>query len=94
MDVHEIPDYGYAMSGQIILSLPGMACMRCMQFLNDSKLAVEAAKYRSAGGRPQVVWPNGLLASTAIGVIVDLTTGWTKNIDRKVYISYDGHTGH
>jgi hypothetical protein len=28
-----------------------------------------------AGGRPQVVWPNGVLASAALGIAFDLVTG-------------------
>jgi hypothetical protein len=42
------------------------------------KLAAEAARHGDAGGRPQVVWPNGALASTAVGLAVDLVTGWTR----------------
>lgn len=62
MDVHgkEPPVIG----GQVILSSPGGLCMRCMGFLTDEKLAQEAARYGDAGGRPQVIWPNGILAST------------------------------
>jgi hypothetical protein len=51
--------------------------MRCMGFLTDAKLAEEAARYWKGGARPQVVWPNGVLASTAIGLAVDIVTGWT-----------------
>lgn len=90
MDVHD--SGGYSMSGQVILSMPGLACMSCFGFLTEEKLSKEAAKYGNAGGRPQVVWPNGVLASTAIGVFVDLVTGWTGSND-SVYLSYDGNTG-
>lgn len=90
MDVHDFN--GYSMSGQIILSMPGSACMSCYGFLTEDKLAKEAAKYGNVGGRPQVVWPNGVLASTAIGVFVDLVTGWTK-VGQDVYLSYDGNSG-
>jgi hypothetical protein len=37
---------------------------------------VEAEKYGAAGSRPQVVWPNGVLASTAVGLAVQLLTPW------------------
>jgi len=94
MDVHD----GYegeppSMSGQIILSMPGFPCMQCMGYLTDKNLAKEAAKYGKAGGKPQVVWSNGILASSAVGIIVDLITGWTKQEDRLVYLSYDGNNG-
>lgn len=91
MDVHE--EKGYSMSGQIILSMPGMVCMSCYGFLTEEKLAKEAEKYGKVGGRPQVVWPNGVLASTAVGVCIDLVTGWTKEKDKLIYLSYDGNSG-
>jgi len=93
MDVFESNDCAYHMSGQVILSMPGMASMKSMGFLTDEKLAAEAAKYGNAGGRPQVVWPNGVLASSAIGVLIDLLTGWSKECDKLVYLSYDGNSG-
>jgi len=79
--------------GQVILSMPGMSCMRCTGFITEEKLGREAAKYGDVGGLPQVVWSNGVLASTAVGVIVDLITGWTKQNDRMVYLAYDGNIG-
>jgi len=89
MDVHgqERPVIG----GQIILSSPGSLCMRCMGFLTDEKLAQEAARYGDAGGRPQVVWPNGVLASTAVGLAVDLVTNWTQRDRSFAYLTYDGN---
>lgn len=91
MDVHK--DEGYTMSGQVILSMPGSTCMSCYGYLTEDKLAKEAGKYGNIGGRPQVVWPNGVLASTAVGVFVDLITGWTNEKDENVYLSYDGNSG-
>ncbi len=89
MDVHgkEPP----VIAGQVILSSPGGLCMRCMGFLTDEKLAREAARYGDAGGRPQVVWPNGVLASTAVGFAVDLVTNWTRKHRSHAYLVYDGN---
>ncbi len=89
MDVHgkERP----AIGGQVILSSPGGACMKCMGFLTDDKLAQEAALYGNAGNRPQVVWPNGVLASTAVGLAVDLVTNWTRRGHSHAYLVYDGN---
>jgi hypothetical protein len=67
--------------------------MQCVGFLTPERLAQEAALSGAAGGRPQVVWPNGVLASTAVGVFVDLVTGWTRREGRLVYLSYDGNNG-
>jgi hypothetical protein len=93
MDVNQAGDDPPRMAGQVILSMPGGHCLFCLGFLTEERLAQEAARYGAAGGRPQVVWPNGVLASTAIGVVMDLVTGWTRQQDRVVYMSYDGNTG-
>ena len=53
----------FLISGQVIRSMPGSACMRCLGFITPHKLEVEAKKYGDAGNNPQVVWSNGLLAS-------------------------------
>jgi hypothetical protein len=89
MDVHGVdrPVIG----GQIIQSSPGGLCMRCMGFLTDEKLAQEAGRYGNAGARPQVVWPNGVLASTAVGLAVDLVTNWTRKQRPHAYLVYDGN---
>ena len=79
------------MVGQIILSMPGESCMRCLNFPNEAALASDAENYGSAGINPQVVWPNGILTSTAVGIAVDLLTGWTKRPKECVYFSYDGN---
>jgi molybdopterin-synthase adenylyltransferase len=91
MDVHgQNPP---VIGGQIILSSPGGLCMRCMGFLTDEKLAEEAARYGKAGARPQVVWPNGVLASTAVGLAMDIVTDWTGRPLPHVYLVYDGNKG-
>ena len=90
MDVHagEPP----AMSGQIILTVPGGPCMFCMHFLTDEKVGRDAANYGSAGGRPQVVWANGILASTAVGIAINVLTDWTKG-PPPIYLQYSGSDG-
>ncbi len=94
MDVYQLPGEVPSMFGQVILSMPGMPCMKCFGFLTGSKLTMEAAKYGDVGGQPQVVWSNGVLASTAVGILIDLITGWTKQKDRLIYLSYDGNLGN
>lgn len=81
----------FAISGQVILSMPGCPCMRCMGFLTDELLAAEAKRYGAAGGRPQVVWPNGVLASTAVGVFMSLLTPWNDATRPPLYSEYDGN---
>jgi hypothetical protein len=90
MDVHENTN-GFYISGQSILSLPGGHCMRCLGFLNDSRLAEEERKYGAAGGRPQVIWPNGVLASTAVGQMIQLFLPWHSDMKPSVMVEYDGN---
>jgi hypothetical protein len=91
MDVHDLGNQ-FAISGQVILSMPGELCMRCMGFLHEALLAREAENYGAAGSRPQVIWPNGLLASVAIGTFVQLLTPWQKEQRRVWYLEYDGNS--
>lgn len=90
MDVTELPN-GYVLSGQVILSMPGGPCMRCFGFLTEDLLSQEAPRYGAAGGRPQVVWPNGLLASAAVGIFVQLVTPWHPDAQPTGYLEYDGN---
>lgn len=79
LDVHApVRDAAPQMSGQVIVSMPGGPCMWCVGFLNDVVLRREAERYGDAGSRPQVVWGNGVLASAAVGIAVDIITGWTR----------------
>lgn len=93
MDVHSVKNVPPRMAGQVFLSMPGGPCMYCLNFLTESKLAEEASKYGAVGNRPQVIWPNGILASSAVGIAIDLLTDWTQSLRKTVYLSYDGNTG-
>lgn len=90
MDVHHI-DSQPRMSGQVIASLPGGPCLRCLGFLRDENLRDEAQQYGSAGGRPQVVWANGVLASIAVGLVVEMITGWQGRQFAAEYLHYDAN---
>jgi hypothetical protein len=93
MDVHCVSGEPPRMGGQVILSMPGDSCMFCLGFLNEQVLAREGERYGDAGAQPQVVWPNGVLASTAVGIAVDLLTDWTQSLRDVVYLEYDGNRG-
>ncbi len=93
MDVIRIKDGEYAISGQVIQSLPGGHCMRCCRFITDDKLEKEAEKYGAAGPAPQVVWSNGVLASTAVGWGVALLCPWHHQSSLFRWLSYDGNSG-
>jgi hypothetical protein len=90
MDVHELLAGKFSISGQIITSLPGGPCMRCMGFITEARIAREAERYGAAGNRPQVIWPNGVLASTAVGIAVQLLTPW-HSAEIAPLVEYDGN---
>jgi len=89
MDVHESSGE-FSISGQVMLSMPGKPCMRCMGLVTDEALAEEAARYGAAGGKPQVVWPNGTLASIAVGFFMKLVAPWETHKETPPLLEYDG----
>lgn len=89
MDVHAVAK-GFTISGQVILSLPGGPCMWCLGFLTEENISQEASAYGAAGPRPQVVWSNGVLASTAVALFLEMVTGWTGRHLTHEYLTYDG----
>lgn len=93
MDVHSLPGGEYLVSGQVILSLPDEPCLHCYGVLTEERLRQEAQRYGQAGSRPQVVWPNGVLASTAVGMVVQLLTPWHRMDRAGIYLEYDGNWG-
>ncbi len=93
LDVHQYDDEPPQMAGQVIVSMPNELCMSCLGFLTPARFAREAERYGVAGPRPQVVWANGILASTAVGIAIDLITDWTRLLRTFVYLSYDSNTG-
>ena len=94
MDVKKVDNEPPRMSGQVIASIPGCPCMKCYGFLNESVLAEEAMRYGDAGARPQVIWPNAVLASTAVSIAINLLVNWTEKCDvQTLYFEYDGNKG-
>jgi molybdopterin/thiamine biosynthesis adenylyltransferase len=92
MDVRS-SEAGYSIVGQVVLSMPGTPCLRCMGIIDDATLAAEerARQYGEAGSRPQVVWPNGVLASTAVGLLLQLVTPWHGGPAACAHLEYDGN---
>lgn len=90
MDVHALADQ-FAIGGQVILSSPGGPCLWCLGILTDARLEQEAQKYGDAGGKPQVVWPNGVLASLAVGLVMQMLTPWMREPLVSAYLEYDGN---
>ncbi|MDB5388767.1 MAG: thiamine/molybdopterin biosynthesis protein [Planctomycetaceae bacterium] len=92
MDVHAFGD-DYLLTGQVFLSLPGDKCMTCFGLLREDLLALEASRYGAAGIRQQVIWPNGVLASTAVGLVIRLLAPWSPQAIGPVLLEYDGNRG-
>ena len=88
MDVHKCDPY--SISGQVVVSMPGLPCFRCVGFIRAKDLDEEGRRYGVAGGNPQVVWSNGVLASTAIGVFVQMLAPWCPIRSGSRFIGYDG----
>ena len=63
-----------------------------MGVLREQLLAEEAADYGNAGIRQQVVWPNGVLASSAVGLFMSLILPWAPKL-MPVLLEYDGNRG-
>ncbi|MGO6690737.1 ThiF family adenylyltransferase [Rhizobium johnstonii] len=93
MDVHKLGDRDFLISGQVMLSAPGGPCLRCLGIVTEQALEEEARAYGDAGGKPQVVWPNGVLASSAVGIAISLLTPWYGQTPLSRYLTYDGNTG-
>ena len=91
MDVHKV-NGEYIVGGQVALSMPDGPCLRCMGIVTDRALELEAKQYGAAGGRPQVVWANGVLASLAVGYFVQIVTPWYKQQKLPVLVEFDGNT--
>lgn len=83
--------YNSEIYGQVQLSMPGANCLHCTGFLTEELLALEAQKYGDAGPQPQVVWPNAILASAAVGMAVELLTDWSKT-GPDIKLDYRGST--
>ncbi len=60
-----------------------------MGLIQPDILAKEA--YGVAGGNPQVVWSNGVLASIAVGVLVEMVTPWFLQSVGSTMLQYDGN---
>ena len=92
MDVHGEAG-AHLISGQVVLSTPGTPCLKCLGVVTEKDLEREGIRYGEAGGLPQVVWPNGVLASTAVGLVVQLLCPWHAAPLDAAYLEYDGNTG-
>jgi molybdopterin-synthase adenylyltransferase len=92
MDVTKIAEQHYAVAGQMIASLPGEPCMKCLGFLTQDRLEQEENEYGAAGGVPQVIWTNSTLASLAVGAFVRMFTPWFPYSADYEWLELDGNS--
>lgn len=93
MDVKKLSDGKHLISGQVIQSLPGGHCINCCGFITSDMLRRETEAYGNAGEAPQVIWANGVLASTAVGWGISLLSPWQSDPKLFRWLCYDGNTG-
>jgi len=91
MDVHGLAGGGYSIGGQTVLSAPSGPCLWCLGILTKERIAREAAQYGNAGSRPQVVWSNGVLASLAVGIFVQMVCSWHDGHQLAACCEFDGN---
>ncbi len=89
MDVHPVGE-SFSIGGQVALSLPDGPCLWCMGLLTQRRLEEEAKRYGAAGGKPQVIWPNAILASTAVGLFMNLLFSRQGSVELPLLLEYDG----
>lgn len=90
MDITRLADGKHAVAGQMIKTVPGGPCMRCIGFLTQERLNREEDDYGDAGINPQVVWTNGTLASLAVGAFVQMLTPWFEYAQEFEWLELDG----
>lgn len=90
MDIHRSTS-GYSMGGQAMLSSPGEPCLRCFGILTEARLGEEARRYGQQASPPQVVWSNGVLASLAVGLFVQLVCPWHDAPVSTYCVEFDGN---
>ena len=74
------------------MSHPEGPCFKCLDFITDRDLEVEASKYGSVGIRPQVIWANAILANIAVGLGVEILSEWTGKNSKVFYKHFDGNS--
>lgn len=79
-----------AIGGQVVSSLPGGPCLRCMHVVTDDSLAADREEYVAGAPEQQVVSMNGLLASQAVNTALALMTGYGRAHRPPLYLAYDG----
>jgi len=84
----------WATSSSSVARSPSLrrASIVCGAWASDKEsIGEEARQYGAAGGRPQVVWPNGRSRFGRSGLFVQLVTPWHGHPISTAYFEYDGN---
>lgn len=77
-------------AGQVVLSSPGRACLRCMEVIDEINLARDKEEYVETGEPDQqVISMNGVLASEAVNIFICLVTGYARRYQIPRYLTYN-----
>ena len=77
--------------GQVVMSHPDGPCFKCLDFITDKDLELEATRYGQVGIRPQVISANSILGNTAVSLAVELLSNWTGASPVAFYKHFDGN---
>lgn len=90
MSVKKSGDYYFSM-GQVVMSHPHGPCFKCLNFITDKDLELEASRYGAVGFRQQVASINGILSNVAVCLGIELLSGWTGSERFAFYKMLDGN---
>ena len=90
MSVKKADERFYSM-GQVVMSHPEGPCFKCIDFITDRDLEIEASRYGAVGVRQQVASINGTLANTAVTLAIQILSTWIEAKRVVFYKTYDGN---
>jgi molybdopterin-synthase adenylyltransferase len=79
-----------SIGGQVVTSLPGGACLRCVEVITDFGIIADREEYAVGVPDQQVISMNGLLASQAINNALALLTNYATPYAVPTIIRFDG----
>jgi molybdopterin/thiamine biosynthesis adenylyltransferase len=79
-----------SIGGQVVTSLPGGRCLRCVEVITDAGIVADREEYTVGAPDQQVISMNGLLASQAVNNALALLTNYATEFQVPTIVRYDG----
>jgi hypothetical protein len=79
-----------SIGGQVVTSLPGGRCLRCVEVVTDAGIVADREEYAVGAPDQQVISMNGLLASQAVNSVLALLTDYALDFPVPTVVRYDG----